>query len=238
MKILFDNVLKKASSITSTYESANYPATNLTHAFLHTRFQSLVSSDTITAEWDADQTIDCVFAGYTNASGFTIRFYNAADSLLDTVVTGSDYTAQYLDTQLTTVRSIQIDIASSDMTSAVYLGGVGLGTYTDMNTYMSDNITDGSWDNSVNIVTPFGQSSQTLITPGAARRFNFSDMIYSQFIPFKNLFNSVGSGALLWVDFFEESHTEYPALYCRVSFSGGQRTGIYYSYSVDFQEAR
>lgn len=123
MKILYNNLLEQAA-LSAVNENESYPVSNLIDGFLELRFQGILSTTVITADFTTDQTVSCIALGYHNLSSGS---YILKDSGGSTVLSGSLNVAYDTDMTYftaTTCRSIEITLASS---TTLYLGGLSVG---------------------------------------------------------------------------------------------------------------
>jgi hypothetical protein len=85
MILAYDNKLKGAT-ITTTSENANYPLANIHDPWKRKVYRTVdgVISATISVNFGKDVTINSFFIAYHNATAIEVRFYDLADTLLDT----------------------------------------------------------------------------------------------------------------------------------------------------------
>lgn len=134
MRVLYDNLIEDYSSLTATNENASYPVGNVVNKSLHKKFQATTTTSTVTVEWAADQTVDCLAFAYHNITELTYTVKNSGGGTLetDTLTGGSDIfdgDIIYLTSSYSTVRSIEFAFTGSD---PFYIGYIGAGIYLQM----------------------------------------------------------------------------------------------------------
>jgi hypothetical protein len=155
VKVLFDNIAL-AATLAAGSASPNYPVENIVDHILKKRFQSTLTSDTITLTWATDQTIDCCFAEHTNAKSFIITLYDSADVVLYRQRFSPDAKGIHF-AAVSGVRKATLSLYNIVAGETyVYLGALGLGqAYT-----MPDPVADWNptpQDNSSRRESPDGQ---------------------------------------------------------------------------------
>lgn len=236
MKILFDNKIID-SVITSLHEDANYPATNLYHEFLWTRYQAIGKTDTITIPFDVDISASCFFYSYNNLTQIIVRFYDLYDTLLytETINTVYDVDAVYFPL-VEDVNYIQIDV-STDQANA-YLGGCAFGLEEDFGSVFSV-WDDVPIDNSVVTDSDSGQTLQNYSAPLMGYNFSFYDIDNDDKLYFQALYKSKGIGGKIWADPFEENHDYMEPLYSTIrSVISPIKNGRRFNISLLIREAR
>lgn len=85
MILAYDNELKDAT-LSTTSENANYPLANIHDPWKRKVYRTAdgVISATISVNFGKDVTINSFFIAYHNATAIEVRFYDLADTLLDT----------------------------------------------------------------------------------------------------------------------------------------------------------
>ena len=105
MRILTENLISENTTLAMTNPDADDPGSQLYSNMLEEIIQAATSSSLITATFDSDQTIDCLFFGYHNMTTITVNFKNVSDSIIATYTL--NYPAQmvryYLTSQITGV---------------------------------------------------------------------------------------------------------------------------------------
>lgn len=131
MRILTENLIAESTTLSMTNPDADFPITQLYSNMLEEIVQAATSSTTITATFDSDQTLNCLFFGYHNITSITINFKNISDSIINTYTLNypSQMVRYYLPTQITGVRKIEIIILSG---SVVFIGNFSCGIYTQL----------------------------------------------------------------------------------------------------------
>jgi hypothetical protein len=236
MRILFDNEALNAA-ITSYYESANYPASNIIHPFLVKRYQATADSDTITLTFDTEFSASSIFYGFTNATSIIVKFYDVLDNLLHTeTIADPQQRDSAFFTQVDNISYLEIDVIT-DMI-AIYLGEFGCG----LEIQMPDPL--GDWpetpvDNSEVSDSVGGQTLQNYVEPLDSYTFNFRDLERDVAIAIRDACKEVGIGGKLWVDAFEEDHEFMQPMYATLRAQPTiQKNGRRYDLSLSVQEAR
>jgi len=262
MKILFDNVL-----INGTYSadnaSANYPADNLVHAFLHKRYQHLAKVyDTVEITLPSTERINCFFLGYSNVGKIIVRFYDASSSLLLTKTLYGEQNVRYTtegDRRETTggdirvtqdafgdnsdavhfsdiyVKKIEIDVYGG---AGGYLGGVAAGVSEDFGVPVSP-WTEPYIDNSIVTSSLYGQTLQQQIDPLRSYTWMLRDLTRSEINYIREIYYKYGYGARIWIDPFESDHDFMKPFYGRLNAPPMiTKNGRRYDIEWEFREAR
>lgn len=237
MKILFEDKIKGAT-ITALAANANYPASNLAHVFSKVKYKGVGYSDTITCEFEDDESISSFWYTYTNASAMEVRLYSSASLLLDTITVDCTYNsgAEYFP-QVDGVRRIEIDV-SCPVAEDIYLGAAAVGLDVDFPIPLAtfDKISD---DNSGKTVSADGQTSYHYIKPLRAYELSFTDAKRETvFHPIVEAFDEVGKGHV-WIDITESNHAVYQPMYCTtegISNVGREKRNV--SFKLKITEAR
>lgn len=235
MRVLFENPVVNAA-LSAGAASANYPVSNLAHPFLLVRYQPTASTDTVTLTFAAAIAINCMFWGYTNATEFTLRLYDAADTLLHTeTVTDPDSVGAVYFAEVDAVAYAELDLTGA---ITVYLGGLGLGVYYQM----PDPLATwklGSTDNSATSGTAFGQVTQNYAKPLRSFELSFSGVSYDQASEIQDKCEVVGKGGKLWVDITESDHSFLSPLYSALAdVVEPAKDGQTMTFAFKFAEAR
>ena len=236
MRILFDNEALVAS-ITSYYESENYPASNIIHPFLMKRYQATADTDTITLTFDTEFSASCIFYGFTNATSIIVKFYDVLDNLLytETISDPQQRDSAYF-TQVDDISYIEIEI-TTDMIAA-YLGGFAVGIEFALPDPVAD-WSDNPIDNSDISDSPGGQTLVNKFDPLDAHIFNFRDIIRDTAIAIRDAGKEVGTGGHIWVDAFEEDHNFMSPMYATLrGMIALTKDGRNYNLSIPIQESR
>jgi hypothetical protein len=233
MKVLFTNAAESAT-ITAPNESPNYPAANLVHRILKKRYQAVINEDTIRLEWSAAVVVNCLYVGYTNASAFTLRLYDASAALLATVaLSPADMAAHFAAVSGVRAAEIDLEVASG----AVYLGGIGIGEEYTMPDPRND-WTDGHLDNSNVEISADGQVFANRIEPLRSLPLNFFTIGFEAFREIRDLIVPISRAVPVWLDVFETWHAEALPLYGTVELSKSTKRDHVIDFSLNIQEAR
>jgi len=236
MKILFDNEILD-STITSTNDNANYPASNLIDLFLWTRYQAIGQTDTITIQLDVDIDASCFFYSYNNLTQMVIRFYDLYDNLLhtETISEVYDEDAIYF-TLVEDINYIQIDVTTDQINA--YLGGAAFGIAEDFGDVFSV-WDDEPQDNSIVTDSDSGQSTQNYNKPLMAYNFSFYDLTNNEKLYFQELYKETGIGGHVWADPFEDNHDYMVPMYATLrSTIAPVKNGRRFNISLRLREAR
>ena len=241
MRILANNLLETAT-VTATNENASKPVDNLWNKWRDLPFASTSTSSVITAEWDADITVNCV--GFADAqstapTGISVALYNSSDVLLATWTLSVLYNhdVEYF-TQQTTVRKAVITLTGA---SEFELGVLSIGAYTEINRKApSQNL--GTALPSSMVSSRGGQLSGRLGTPLKSFGISLLGLSFSE----KNVLQSVydvKQGLLPWfLDIWQSSHDVQVPLF--VAFAGDLTVsktadyGALFDVSFDVREVR
>ena len=263
MKILFDNVLIDAA-ISTGDASANYPISNIVHAFLRKRYQSVGTDyDTIYITLASVTAINCFFVSYSNTTQIVVRFYNASSTLLRTdILYGAANNKRYTtdgnlrvltdgDIRITQeasdedsdathfdsidVKKIEIDVYGA---SGTYIGGIAAGEAEDFGDPMSP------WeepyiDNSIVTASPYGQTLQQQIDPLRSYSWMIRDLTRDETNEIRDIYYMYGYGARIWIDPFEDDHEFMLPFYSRLDAPPRiVKNGRRYDIEWQFREAR
>lgn len=236
MRILFeDKVL--AATLSAVNASSNYPVANLQNAFLKRRFQSTAAADTVTALFGADESIDCVYYGFTNATGIVIQLKNAGGAVLKTItITTPEEIGAHHFAAVPAVRSIVVQITGAG--AGVYLGGLAAGEEVVLPN------PEAEWeepkvDNSTVSSSPDGQYNQGYLRPLRSYSWNLPDTTREDANTLSDLYLALGAGRPVWADPFEENHDFIPPIYCVITEPlAPRKSGRRYSITLSIAEAR
>jgi len=235
VKILFDNLVKEATLLT-TGPNLNYPVTNLAHTFLQRRYQTASIPATITVTFAAPSSVNCFFYGYHNLTALVVRLYDAG-GLKKTVTIASpesDAGAEHFDEEKL-ILSVQVDITAA---ATGYLGGIGLGM-CELFPRPVANFEEGLIDNSVISVSAAGQTQQIYVEPLESDIYTIRDVTRSERATIVALFRSVGIGAPLWIDAFYDDHSYKAPYYGRfVQTIDTKKNGRRFDFGIELRESR
>lgn len=238
MRILFDNAMERAT-ITSLYQSNNYPPENLVHPFLEKRYQPYLQfSDTLTFDFTEDEVFDCLFIGHHTASSYEARFYDSTPSLLLTLSGADPAQMEYRQfSRLSTVRSVEIDLVFP-LTVTPYVGGIGGGSGFLIPYFLSD------YDLPIRDTSSFTESSggHTLqVKRTELSEFEF--VVPNQLLAYKDAFmvgyRQAGRGKALYIAPFTEGVTDLAPIYAKFTDAPDvKKSGRRFDISFKMREAR
>lgn len=234
MRILFNNLIDDGD-ISSTDESLNYPATNISHPFLKKRFQSTSTTSTITILFGSDQSINCLFYGEHNLTSLTIRLKDSGGVTLLTInVTGpTDRGREYFE-QYDNVRSVELDLVGPD---PVKLGGVGLGVYYQNLNFLSGYPQSGRITGRIS-KSPSGQTLVNRVKPLRTYSFTFRDREKDGKDEWLENIDNYAPGPL-WMDLTECDIDFLEVIYASINgYPGAIRNGRRYDNALSIEEAR
>jgi hypothetical protein len=236
MKALFDNLVLAATP-SMPDASSNYPADNILSAFLKKRAQSTAAADTLTITFGADKSINCVYYGFTNATGIVILLKNSGGGTLKTITitTPEEIGAEHF-AVVGSVRTIDVQLTKTGV--GVYLGGLGAGleeTLPDPDAGWDEPMTD----NSLVSGSPDGQYSQTYLKPLRKYSWTLPEVTRERVNELVTAYGALGLGKPLWVDPFEDDHDFVAPLYCVLTEPiQPKKNGRMYSLTLSIAEAR
>ena len=239
MRILATKICEDAT-ITSTDESANYPASNLCHQFLRNRWQPIADgTQTITMDWSSVQSINCVFVGYISSTttNLDIKIYNGS-GLVETLssVDISDGNGAYYFSQ-THVDIVSLELIATG-SGTMYIGGAEPGVYYQMPRQTSAH-PEGRQDNSITSVSEWGQAQQYRVPWLDRCTYSWAGQLRSVWQEVVAQLEPIGVGGTLWVDFYEGDHSiKIPGYYRLAAFPDYTNNGHRYSFSIGLVEAR
>lgn len=237
MKILFDNLLDDAT-ITSVNASPNYAVENLQDQFVEVRYQSALSSDTITITLNEISSINCIFYNYTNADTMEFKLYNSSDVLLytKTISSVSDDISGYYFTTVENVSYITLYITE---TTAPYLGSLGFGQAKEMKNLANQDWSEPITDNTVITTSPEGSVLQNYVQPLDGYTFTFRDYTREEINEIKTLIKSIGIGKGVFIDITEDNHSFINTLFAYlIATISPVRNGRRYDFTLQIREAR
>lgn len=131
MKILYDNILNDASTLTADSENYNFPITNVLVLSSDIEYRSVVpTGQAITFEFGSNQTIDCLAIANHNLSVIKIELFLATVSQLDTGNITTIYDTDVLYFDETICDEIKITVTSTSTYSSI--GYLSAGLYLQM----------------------------------------------------------------------------------------------------------
>ncbi len=239
MRILYDNLLRDASSIVPSNEDVQYGVANLLISSLSISYKTTnTSTPNITIEWSADVGINCIALAGTNVSSLIIILYDALDNILDTHEFDLEYSTdiKYFDTQ--SVRKVYLDFTSSD--DYTEIGAMSIGKYLQMPNPLwgyseALEITNKRESNLIGQV--YGSDGSVLRTYSPSfRMISFETMNY-----IRTMIREVRNYKPFFIDMLEYAHNKKQPLYGSLnaaSFDNAndQRGVEYGSCSLKFME--
>lgn len=211
MRISYDNLLKTATSLTATYENANYPVTNLYHNWKKKIFEATETSTTISATFDEDSTITSICIANHNLSTCTAKFYNSSSTLLDTW--NFDCTSQ-VDAQYGSVSSVSYVTFSCTSSYDVEIGTLFVGD----SVYASIEAEQGLPLSSSDAVSESsdGQVSgrKGSVTRGEVK-ITIPLLTASERKEIESAFYTCGLITPFFLDLWDSSHAYFEPIYCR-----------------------
>ena len=244
MRILSTNLLDTAT-LSALGTSVNYPLDNLNHPFLKKKFQQTVDGSSgmpdasaLTLTWVADQIIDTIIVGYSNATLFTLKLYDSASTLLYTATfSNAEMGATFAAVPGVRSAKLLLDDQSADNPMTVYLGGLGIGaSYVaphPINDWTHDLI-----DNSFGVTSLDGQVQGQYMEPLRAHVYNFVTASFAVFQAIQAMVKSVGKYTPIWVAPFEQAMATVPPMYAIMEMSSPKKADNAYSWTLTFTEAR
>ena len=235
MKVIFDNIVLD-STLSSLNASLNYPVTNLQDSVLKRRYQSVVSSDTITVDFSETLFVSSFFYAYTNATSIIIRLYIGSDSLVFTLTITdpeSEIGAHYF-------TGVYADYAEIDIIGPenIYLGGIALSDpveFPDPDYAWPENYQDNS---SVSENSD-GNTNQDYMKPLKIYNWTFKNVTRSDTNFYKELYELTGIGKIIWLDATERNHDFLEPLYCKmIAPLQPKKNGRRYNFQLNVKEAR
>ncbi len=267
MRILFEN-LAKTATLSAGGTSINYPLSNLVHPFLKRKFQQTVTggvilysgspitylgtglssldsnwmpiADALSMAWDADQTIDTVFVGYSNATLFELWLYDSGGAVLSVIYfTNAEMGSVF--TPVAGVRSAKLLLDPDTHTNptTVYLGGVGIG----LSYSMPDPLADWApldMDNSFGSESMDGQVLGQYVEPLRKLPCNFFAEDFETYDEIRALVKAAGKYTPLWIALFEGDLPTFLPMYCTIKdgIESPRKDGRLFYFSLTLQEAR
>jgi len=237
MKILFENYFDSAT-LSSVNASLNYPIENLQDSFLHTRYQSSIDVDTITAYFAEDVSISDFFWGFTNATKLILRLYDYENVLLFSITINNPDPA--IDgIEFDTIDDVDhAELYIEGLAVGTYLGGIGIGLCYIMLDPLSA-WEEPDYDNSDFDESSGGQTLQNYVRPLRGYSLSFTDIPREITDEIMTLYRSVGIGKPLWVDITELAHDFVSPIYGKImSAISPRRNGRRYDFDITIKEAR
>lgn len=212
MRGLFIDRLR-ASTVSSSLATLNYPVANIIHPFFNKRFQSPQTSGTIRFDLASSYSINCFFFGGHTLNGLTIKLYSGASLVHTEVVSSFDDIGVVYFSTVNSVTRIDIDITSA---TALKLSSAGAGVYLQLPDPNSN------WgvsyeDNSVVSESPDGQTMRSQVLPLREYSFDFTDMPLSTRLELDNAYLAIGVGYPFFMDFFEGNRDVLAPAYVKLA---------------------
>jgi len=235
VKVIFDNIVLD-STLSSLNASLNYPVENLQDSILKKRYQSVVTSDTITIDFSETLTVSSFWYVYTNATYLQLRLYVGSDSLVFTLTINNP--ESYIDAHY--FSAVDADYAELDIIGPenVYLGVIALDDPVEFPD--PENVwTEGYQDNSSVNENDDGNTLQDYIKPLKINNWKFRDVTRYDSNYYKDLYELTGIGKIIWVDAFEDNHDFLKPLYCKMTAPlQPTKNGRRYNFELNIKEAR
>jgi len=241
MRILYNNLLKDADTLITSSVNYNYPVANVLINSSDITYRSVaISGVTMTFDYSASLTADCVAINNHNLSSLSIEFLLASVTQATEVIDVSD------DTVMAYFDSVEFDeIILTYATASTYceIGYLSIGEYLQMpnpNAYYNEGINDTSdrYD------TKYGQiyGSQGIIL----RSYEKMNFIIENITMYNNIVSMIRSSfnfKTLFIDINETDHTYKEPLYCTLidkKYPTSRRDlgQVRYNFSLSFLEAK
>lgn len=235
MKILFDK-LARGSTITSTQEDVNYPASNLAHPFAGVYYKSSSFDDVITVMFDDQHPVNSVFFTYSNAVSMTVRLYKWDGTLLATVTPSCAYASGAAYFSTVTARWATITAASA-VSDDLRIGSVEFGEAVDF-PLPSATFVPVFESKSTMEESDQGQVSFQYVEPRLKYSTRFQGVLKEDYLEVLEMFRPVDRGHL-WIDITDEDHSVYRPLYCVSNLiESGERSSDRVTFNLTFTEAK
>ena len=238
MQVLYNNIIKNNSSITSTNPSSSTDVYNLIDNFLMKKYDSSTSTDTVTITLDDVYACDSFALSYHNLTSAVIKFYNLADSLINTQTLSSLRACEMIYFTEINIKKIVIDLVSS---GDIYLGGISAGVnlqlpHFDIVPMFNRKINSFVRQTSGGQV--IGQKRSTL----RAVSVSFIDIDQSAFDDIMTFIESVQNVVPFFLDVYSGSTAILP-FYAKLDIDNFEATqqgvaGLHYNGSMEFIECK
>lgn len=215
MRILYDNLLRNASSILPSNEDAQYGVANLLVSSLSISYKTTnTSTPNITIEWATDVDINCIALAGANINSVIIILYDALDNILDTHEFDIEYSTdiKYFDVQ--SVRKVYLDFTSND--DYAEIGAMSIGKYLQMPNPLwgySENFEITNKRETSLVGQVYGSDGSVLRTYSPSFRM----VDYSTMNSIKNMVREVRNYKSFFVDMLEYAHDKKQPLYCSLN---------------------
>lgn len=258
MRLLFNNLSRNSTTvITSDNETPGYPAQNLASIFLNEQFISIFPDDVILLDLGSDMSLNCVFIAELNAATFDINIRNNA-SVSQFSATGIVNSRKvlpiYFDTPLT-ARYIEISADASlglapfidatvDLGTYLKMKELGCGVYYNMPVIQGEGALLSNYSVDRNTETRFFESSSgqvisTKLPLLRVREYSFRQVEYDTLNEIFDLLESTGFHTTLFIDTFEDSILNEPALFAQITdLRNPVRQNALYAFTLSIKEAR
>jgi len=230
MRIAWQNLAKTNATIAAPTEDSNYPVENLYHKWKLKRFQSTNTGAVLTITWSADISVSCIGIAYHNLSGCSVVLKNSADATLDTWTVPITYqTDLYVDTELTTVRSIVITMTSA---STLYLGGLFVGSYIEIDKEAGQDIPLSDTSNMTKSIG--GQVAGRLGVTLRSGSITVPDLTVTQRKAFESMQEDLQKIYPFWLDLWHSSHASFEPFYGHLTSGMGITKDNWQNTTVNF----
>lgn len=230
MRIL-DTNLTLTSTLTATGSNTSYPLDNLKSPFLEELWKGLDLDETITINFGANKTVDCIYIGYTNATAITLKLYDVSASLLATINVDPIFCGEVF-TSIVGVRYATIRLESTEI---VYCGNIGIGdSYKITNPTMG--VVTKLVDNSIVVRNAKGQTLKNKIPILRSYETTHQAMDVDTY---NEVVAIISDNTMpVWVDIYEQAHEKIPPMYSTISSDDYSQSWGRYSMKLNILEAR
>lgn len=239
MRILFDDIIKDAGTITSATPSALYPGENLKHPIIARRYQGYGLSDIITIPYTSDQSMNCFYYSLQNFSAFSVVLKDSVGATLSTITPASfpNTGKEYFST-ITGIRTIELHVTTVDVIiPKVRLGIIRAGLYYETKDFLNA-YKLGQKDNSLYRKTAVGYTTNTHITPLSVYQLNFKEAIKSEADEINEKYKSNGRKPIFF-DFTHDDSDYFAPLYGNVlQPPDPAKSDRRYSFSLKIEECK
>jgi len=236
MRMLIEDIITTADSISSAIPSALYPASNLLHPIVARRYQGYGNADIITIDFSSDQEINCIFFSLNNFSSFSAVLKDSGGGTLGTInITSFPQTGRAYFSTVSGVRQIVLNVATAS--TKVYLGCFRAGLYYETRNFLNAYAL-GLKNNSLHRKTKLGYSTDTHFTPLKSYRLNFREAQKDEADEINRLYTLNGSKPI-FIDLTHGNSDYISPLYATIEKAPDPtKADRRYSYKLDIEEAR
>lgn len=239
MRVLYDNKLEVATSLTMTNLDNDSYASNLYHPYLELATICKTATATL-SRYLPGVTVNAISIGYHNCTTAVLKLYDSGWTvLLEKTITLTQYdNIYYLDTAITGVDIFTIDFTSA---TVVKVGYAYVGEYLQLPRFDAGSTYKFNLNSKKN-VSSGGQTYGCFFNPLRSAEVSWTRITNAERQNIITYATMVQTSKPHMIDLFYEAHEEERPLYCTIDslkdFSKRVESGFYYGFGIAYMEAR